>query len=239
MPTPRPIIVARVGAIEGTVTTCPRSTISDSPAARPKTAETIGSPIAASVPKVNARMIIAAIRPTTSLLSVAGSESSLPTEPPTATCSPALAAGFPASRTLSAISCVSSSPLTSSRTGMNAVVLSLLICAAPRWLNGSTAATTCGSFFTRSKDAWIACFAWASVTLPVRARKTSGLLPFCCGGKREASRSDAAWLSVPGRLRLLLVLLPMLCERPISAASRTIQQPRTTHFRRAASKPSR
>ena len=94
MPTPRPIIVASVGAIVGTVTTWPRSPISESPASSPSTAETIGSPIATSVPKVKARMIIAAIRPITSLLSVSGSESSVPTEPPTATSMPACRAGF-------------------------------------------------------------------------------------------------------------------------------------------------
>jgi hypothetical protein len=88
MPTPSPIIVASVGAIVGTVTMWPRSTISDRPAAKPNTADTIGSPIATSVPNVNARMIIAASKPITSLLSVAGSESSLPTEPPTATSIP-------------------------------------------------------------------------------------------------------------------------------------------------------
>ena len=96
MPTPRPIIVASVGAIVGTVTPWPRTVISESPAIRPSTAETSGSPIATSVPKVNARMIAAAISPITSLLPVSGSESSVPTEPPTATSIPTFTPGFPA-----------------------------------------------------------------------------------------------------------------------------------------------
>ena len=188
---------------------------------------------------MNARMIIAAIRPTTSLLSVAGSESSLPTEPPTATSIPAWRAGLPAARTLSAISWVSPSPLTSSSTGMKAVCPSLLICAAPCRPNGSVALATWGTLFTRAKDASIACFAPASVTFPVSVRKTSGLLPFCCGGKRAASRSVAAWLSVPGSRRLLLVLLPRVREAMTRRATRRSQVARTTHFLRAANRPSR
>ena len=58
----------------------------------------IGSPIATRVPNVKARMIIAAVRPMTSLLSVAGSESSLPICPLAATFIPAFRAGSAASR---------------------------------------------------------------------------------------------------------------------------------------------
>ena len=81
MPTPRPIIVASVGATVGTFVTWPSRPISESPTNKPNTAEMIGRPIATSVPNVKARMIIAATRPITSLLSVAGSESSVPTGP--------------------------------------------------------------------------------------------------------------------------------------------------------------
>src|SRR5436190_3255341 len=118
--------------------------------------------------------------------------------------------------------------------GMNAVCLSLLICAAPCRLNGSTVAATYGSFLTRRYDSSIACFCDGSVTLPARVWKTSGLLPFCCGGKRAVSRSVAAWLSVPGNFRLLLVLLPKLREAATSTTRRTTHAARTTHFLRAA-----
>ena len=210
MPTPSPIIVASVGAIEGTVAACPRITIKESPATSPSTAETIGKPIATSVPKVNARMTIAAAIPITSLLSVSAGESLLPTEPPTATCRPAFTPGLPASRTLCAMSSVRVSPLTSSSTGMYAVRPSLLIWDAPLWLKGSTALATCGSSFTREYEASIACLLSESVTFsPTGAWKTSGLLPFCRGGNWAASRLLAAWLSVPGRLRLSLVFAPM------------------------------
>ena len=91
-------------------------------------------------------MIIAADEPTSSLLSVSGSESSLPTGPPTATSIPASTPGSPASRTLSATSSVRSVAPTSSRTGMKAVFWSLLICAAPCCEKGSTTLKTWGSF---------------------------------------------------------------------------------------------
>ena len=90
----------------GTVVTCPSRPISEIPANSPSTAETIGIPIATRVPKVKARMIIAAVRPTTSLLSVSGSESSEPIWPLAATFIPALRAGSAASRYDCARSCV-------------------------------------------------------------------------------------------------------------------------------------
>ncbi len=213
--------------------------MSDNPTASPNTADTIGRPIATSVPNVNARMIIAAAKPTISLLSVAGSDSSPPTEPPTATFMPAFTPGLPAARTLWAICCVSSAPPTSSKTGMNAVFLSLLICAAPCREKGSTTLATWGSVFSCLYAASIACFSCASVTFPVVVWKTSGLLPFCCGGKRAARRLVAAWLSVPGSCRLLLVLLPKPCASATRAAMPTIHTPSTTHFRRAAKSPNR
>ena len=65
----------------------------------------------------------------------------------------------------------------------------------------------------------------------------------CCrsaaAGKRAARRSLAAWLSVPGSCRLLLVLLPKPCASAMRAAMPTIHTPSTTHFRRAAKSPSR
>ena len=73
--------------------------INERPTRRPTTAETIGMLMATSVPKVKARMIIAARSPTTSLLSVAGSDSSLPTGPPTATAIPAFSAGAAVAKT--------------------------------------------------------------------------------------------------------------------------------------------
>jgi hypothetical protein len=183
-------------------------------------------------------MIIAATRPTTSLLSVLGSESSVPIGPPAATSIPAFRAGSAVATTSCAISSVNSSPPTSSSTGMSAVCLSLLICEAPCWLNGSVALATCGSFTIAWWESSIACLFVESVTWPVSTWKTIGLLPFCCGGKRSASRSVAAWLSVPGSSRLLLVLLPNVRTSKTTAAAARTHPPMTTHYRRAANIPS-
>jgi hypothetical protein len=69
-------------------------------------------------------------------------------------------------------------------------------------------------------------------------RAAAVLLPFCCGGKRSASRSIATWLSVPGSSRLSLVLLPNVRTSKTTAKARTTREPTTTHFRRAANIPS-
>ena len=117
-----------------------------------------------------------------------------------------------------------------SRTVRKAVCLSLLICAWPSWLNGEVALLVSGSASIRLNDPSIACLFLESVTFPVFVWKTIGFLPFCWGGKRSASTSVAAWLSVPGSSRLLLVFAPTdLTSAPTTI--RTSSQPsRTTHF---------
>ena len=80
---------------------------------------------------------------------------------------------------------------------------------------------------------------FASVTFPVCVWKMSGLPPFCWGGNRAARRFVAAWLLVPGRSRLLLVLLPKVFAMVARAAMPTIHTASTIHFRRAVSSPSR
>ena len=110
MPTPSPIIVASVGAIDGTVTTWPRSPISARPPMRPMTAEMIGMPIATREPKVKARMIIAATRPIDLAALGVRLGQLRPDRAPAGDLHPGLHAGSPASRTVVAISSVRSSP---------------------------------------------------------------------------------------------------------------------------------
>jgi hypothetical protein len=74
MPTPRPIIVASVGAMLGTVRTCPSIRTIASVVASAMIAVRIGTNIAVTVPKVKVRIAIAAMIPTSSLDSVAGWE---------------------------------------------------------------------------------------------------------------------------------------------------------------------
>ena len=232
MPTPRPIIVASVGAIEGTSVTWPSRPITESPMSRPRTAGTIAIPIATSVPKVRVRITIAANRPIMSLLSVSGSDSSEPIWPPAATFIPAFRPGSAASRNLCANPSVTFSLPMSSSTVKKAVCLSSLICACPCWLNGLVALKTCGSCLAALNDSWIACLFSGSVTFPFPSgeKKTIGFLPFCWGGKRFASRSVAAWLSVPGSSRLLEVLAPTDLTRPTTTASSTTHAASTTHL---------
>ncbi len=79
MPTPRPIIVARVEATLGTWTTCSSRRMIESEQARPRIAEKIGSTIAVAVPKAKSRITIAAAMPIASLAPVSGLESAWPT----------------------------------------------------------------------------------------------------------------------------------------------------------------
>ena len=91
MPTPSPIIVARVGATVGTEITCPNNPITDVAIARATAAVRIGRPIATRLPNTSARITIAERLPISSLVLVSGCESSLPIGPPTATWRPAFA----------------------------------------------------------------------------------------------------------------------------------------------------
>ena len=71
-------MIPSVGATSGTLIAWPRMPIRPSPAITATIAVTIGSGIAAAVPKVTRRMMIAATIPTTSLVSVSGFETSSP-----------------------------------------------------------------------------------------------------------------------------------------------------------------
>ena len=124
MPTPRPIIVARVGPLDGIATAWPTSPITDRATASPATAVMIGSPIATRLPSTKLKMIIAAMMPTISLVSDGSSESVVPIDPAAAVVMPAFVAGSVASMTFWASSVVRSPEETSMRTGANAVCLS-------------------------------------------------------------------------------------------------------------------
>ena len=78
MPTPRPIIVASVGAVVGTSATWLISVMIDRPQTRPMIAVMIGMLIATAVPNVTRRTITAMLRPTTSLMWVSGLETFWP-----------------------------------------------------------------------------------------------------------------------------------------------------------------
>ena len=190
-----------------------------SPTTSPTTAVTIGMPIATMVPNARLRMIMASTIPTSSLLSVAGFDRSDPTVPPAAmSVMPAARRGRDAMSRISwAFSSVRSALPMSSRTGMKAVLPSLESCPVPCWLKGLGALTTSCVLARAAADLLTASLYVASLSLPDGARKTIGFLPFCWGGNFSARTSVAAWLSVPGRLRSLVVFAPNRPTRPINA----------------------
>ena len=87
-------------------------------------------------------MIIAARMPMTSLVEVSFGESTVPIEPPPSTSMPAFFPGSAASITFCASSSLRSDDAILRSTEMNAVFLSLEICAPAPWANGLTALST-------------------------------------------------------------------------------------------------
>ncbi len=139
MPTARPIIVATVSAMSGTAITWPSRPITPSAVSRPTTALPIGIPIATTVPKVKVRISMAARMPIRSLVEVSFGDSTVPIEPPPSTSMPAFTPGWASSITFCAWPSVRSLEATFSSTEMNAVCLSLEICAPAPWANGLAA----------------------------------------------------------------------------------------------------
>jgi hypothetical protein len=69
----------------------------------------------------------------------------------------------------------------------------------------------------------IACLFFESVTLPVSAFITTGLVPFACVGRWSESRFCALVEPVPGRVRLSLVFSPAAAAMTAIAITATTQ----------------
>src|ERR1700691_4266169 len=80
-----------------------------------------------------------------------------------------------------------------------------------------TTDATCGAFATSAADSLTAFAYLDSVSLPLEACSTIGLVPLAWSGNEWLSVSVACWLSVPGSDRLSLVFSPNPCETPTSA----------------------
>src|SRR5215467_11654854 len=178
MPTPSPIIVARVGATVETVNAWLKIWTIDSVEASPKIAVTIGSSIATTVPNVNVRITIAAMMPISSLISVAGLDTLAPSWPPVSTWIPAAWAGLAAALMMAwASSWVSCPGLTDKVTDRYPVAWSLLSAAAPWEDSGLTTEATSGALATPAA-AWLTALAyWEPVSFPLLTCSTIGLVP--------------------------------------------------------------
>ena len=109
---------------------------------------------------------------------------------------------------------------------------SLLRAAAPAGVRGLTTEATFGAFATAAAAAFTASAFFGSVSLPVEAWITIGLVPFACAGNERSRVSVAFWLSVPGSDRLSLVFSPSAFEAPTAATVSTSQRPSTRSRRR-------
>jgi len=116
MPTPNPIIVASVGATDGTVIAWPSRRMIASDVSSATIALRIGSSIETTVPNANVRITIAAMIPISSLISVEGLDTFWPSCPPVCTSRPAALAGLAASMIVWASETESSPGLTANVT---------------------------------------------------------------------------------------------------------------------------
>ncbi|MDQ0938214.1 hypothetical protein QFZ49_008196 [Streptomyces turgidiscabies] len=100
MPTPRPIMVARVGETVAKVNAAASSPRQASPPITLISAVSSGMPAASTLPKPTSRTTIATANPISSLIrSSAAGRASSPSGPPYSTCTPADRSGFTDSST--------------------------------------------------------------------------------------------------------------------------------------------
>src|SRR4051794_34979389 len=141
------------------------------------------------------------------------------------------------------IFCASSSPKSDgdrlSVVEMNPIVWSFDSCAAPCWLSGLTTWLTCLVFSSELTASSTACLLSESVSFPFFATSTMGLLPFACSGSLSLRRSWALVDSLPGIVRLLLVLSPRLNEERLSTTTTTTHAAITGQWWRAQKRPRR
>ncbi len=110
--------------------------------------------------------------------------------------------------------------------------------ALPSLESGLVALRTSGSAFSALTVSSIGVLNFDAVIFsPLGAVSTTGLIPLACEGKRSLSRSVAAWLSVPGSVRLSLTSVPIARDHPNSATKISTQTPSTIQRRRTHSFP--
>src|SRR4051794_30429232 len=239
MPTPRPIIVASVGASVGTSITCPASVTSARPAARPASATTMGSPIATTPPSVTRSTTAAAARPIASLWSTVVGAALCPIVPPKATFRSGGASSRAAATIASASPSRRSSPSMSSQTDAYATLRPELRPWRPAGVNGLVTEATCGAARTRAIEASIAARNRGATTVPASTPYTTR--PGAPAGT-WTSRSTilrARSLCVPGSAGSLLVRSPATSLAARTPARATAHATSTTARWRTQRRPRR
>jgi len=235
MPTARPSIRARIGAVLVN-STVPLSAYRPAmPTPTPISAFSIVIPAATSEPKVTTRTIAAIATPITSDEPAAGSL--LSTSPPGATCQPWASAAAPTCSYASRCSSVTLSAPSANWTWISPYWPSGLMAWA---VSGSTAPTTPGSVAA----SWVTSVATAwPCGVPSRpgCGALSAMVPVAplAAGNCSSSRSFASCDSVPGIVKSLDVGPRRVRAARPRPASTTSQSAATTRRRRIAPRPSR
>ena len=237
MPTARPSIRARTGAV-ALSSTKPVSVVMPAiPTPTPTNAVSSGRPAAMTEPNITTRMTAAAATPKSS--PAPPDSCSVAATPENSTCSPASRPGSAASKRVSRLASSTSSGFNAYVTVDRAIRSSA---ETPPVVNGSVTDATSGSSATRSSTSATAAFRCAvSSRSPGGAASTTFALacssPAC--GKRSASTSRASWDSVPGIENSSEYgpdRVPAATPMPIRTAS---HRAATTRRRRYDSRPSR
>src|SRR5437660_6534360 len=173
MPTPRPIIVPRMGVTDGTLKKAASTPTPESPTSRPTMAVTIGKPAATADPKAINSTMSAAPSPILSDAPTDGAWASETRSPSNSTSRPAARAGAIAAESWSNSLFFKSTAATSNATVAKPVVPSG---DTVRPGVGGTTPTTWGSFCTAASDAATAAWVWGLANVPVGAWNTTWLL---------------------------------------------------------------
>src|ERR1700744_6292519 len=112
------------------------------------------------------------------------------------------------------------------------VAWSLLSAEAPSGVSGLMTEATLGCLARSAAASLTALEYLESVSLPLLACSTIGLVPLACVGNDPLRMSVARWLLVPGSDRLSFVLSPICLETTTSATATTSQTASTMNFRR-------
>jgi hypothetical protein len=140
---------------------------------------------------------------------------------------------------LLASSSVRSDLLSLSVTVRQPIVLSLLRVDAPPLLRGLITLVTPGCSCSDLTVLSTAVLFFESVSFPLFAWSTIGLVPFAWLGSLSWSRSWAFVEPVPGSVRLWLVCEPATWETASRPTARPIQAAITIQWRRALKRPTR
>ena len=237
MPTPIPIMVARLAATVGTPVRCPASPMALMPQVRVRSAVAIGRAAATSPRNASSNTTVATASPSSSLVRVSAVSRACASTPPATAWIPASRAGAAARSTDSARAWSTPRAGTSSVTVRYPVRPSAL--TEPSVGLGGTTRTTWGSPVIRAAVRSTADRYTASSSRPCSTCSTTRPVVASASDAWAFSRSRPSCASLPGSRTSLSVGAPSTCTAANSPAATTSQAATVQAGWRATARPSR